>query len=448
MRKWIAALSLLFISGWAVAAEVPNQGVIANETALAYGNTYYLDISQAKALSLQVTYTSSTVGAQIFTDGSVSTGNITVVSFAALSTATAHLTTIIYSSAGVNNNTLYIAGNNIPIRFDNTATSMTACNIAQDISAKTVFLSTCALGSASGIIYTTAPANGTFWNQFSIQSSTLAAISSGTFAGGQDNQTIKIGTVTLTANTDFYPLTNTNITAKAIASAINAKMTVVVSSVPTSTAVIYTTSTSVGTTSNFTVVSSSNAALSLSAPVSLSGSAGTGTMTGGTNSAETLGSAIISVPNHGFSLGMGVVYTTATTTALGGLSFGTTYFVVPAGANAFALASTVANAVIGTTITITSSNTAITAHSFVVSGSTTAGTPTMVWKVANDKANIVPFTVNSSSIPVTTLNMATYVAGGSTFVWDIGPIDYNWIAAVVNPPSLGAIQFKAIAGAK
>jgi hypothetical protein len=62
-------------------------GLLANETGLTYSNTYVLDLSvyNAARVSAQVDYTSATFAASTFTDGSKSTGSVTVVSTTGLS---------------------------------------------------------------------------------------------------------------------------------------------------------------------------------------------------------------------------------------------------------------------------------------------------------------------------------------------------------------------------
>ena len=70
----------------------------------------------------------------------------------------------------------------------------------------------------------------------------------------------------------------------------------------------------------------------------------------------------ITIPNHGFTLGELVEYDTVGQTAIGGLTSGTPYYVVPVNGNTFKLASTSQNAQDGVTIDLTTATTPVGRH--------------------------------------------------------------------------------------
>lgn len=70
----------------------------------------------------------------------------------------------------------------------------------------------------------------------------------------------------------------------------------------------------------------------------------------------------ITIPNHGFTLGELVEYDTVGQTAIGGLTSGVPYYVVPVNGNTFKLASTAQNAQDGVTVDLTTATTPVGRH--------------------------------------------------------------------------------------
>jgi hypothetical protein len=70
----------------------------------------------------------------------------------------------------------------------------------------------------------------------------------------------------------------------------------------------------------------------------------------------------ITIPNNGFSLGELVEYDTVGQTAIGGITSGTPYYIVPINGNTFKLATTAENASSGTTVDLTTATTAVGRH--------------------------------------------------------------------------------------
>jgi hypothetical protein len=70
----------------------------------------------------------------------------------------------------------------------------------------------------------------------------------------------------------------------------------------------------------------------------------------------------ITIPNNGFSLGELVEYDTVGQTAIGGITSGTPYYIVPVNGNTFKLATTAENASSGVTVDLTTATTAVGRH--------------------------------------------------------------------------------------
>lgn len=465
----LCVLTVAGLSGMVRADSVERlDAVIANETGLSYNTTFFLDISQAQNFSMQVNYTSASFSVATFNDGVQSTGNLTVVSYAALSSATATASFNIDNDTGTSNATVYVGGVNLynPAQWqtDLVFTSNTVCSLAQAINTYTVFKSSCNTPSAYGysLIIASAPTYGTYYNQFSIGSSTYSAvapgISSAAFSGGQDPATLTINGTRLTANVDFYPITSNAVTAKAIAAAINANSTlnqIVVATCPSAGtgAIVYTTSTAAGTFANYTVISSTNGALKLSPPSSVdsAGNVGTGTMFGGANSALALNSGIINIPSHGFTTALQVQLTTVTanTTAIGGIPGGTSYYIQVVDSNNVRLSTSIPDAVTGTVFkTVTSSAPSTTTHSWTLTAVTIAGTPSFKWQVSNDNTFWNDLTTTLNNVAVSGVSMGSYVFGSTSTIWDVGSLDHKAIRLNVTAPTAGGIQLKAFVHGK
>lgn len=151
MKKIITTLSLVLVAASMAAAQTltktsPNSyaGYLANETGLAYSNTFPLDLTQydAAKVSAVVNYASTTFASKTFTDGAQSTGSVTIVS-------TVSMSGVKLTIGGVS----VTAGTSFPI-VDSLAN--TAANLAQAINASTCPLSTMLSAEAIGnVVYAT-----------------------------------------------------------------------------------------------------------------------------------------------------------------------------------------------------------------------------------------------------------------------------------------------------
>lgn len=155
----------------------------------------------------------------------------------------------------------------------------------------------------------------------------------------------------------------------------------------------------------------------------------------------TKNSTVITSTNS-FTLALPILYT-QTGTAVGGLSTGTTYYVgAPAGQVAlnktFKLATSQANALAGSFITITSST---SSGSYNFAPLPYTGTPSFKFQVSNDGANWNDIAVSS----VTILSPSNPPAISA---WDIGLNDFSFVRASVVGPTTGGLNLVIWANGK
>lgn len=228
--------------------------------------------------------------------------------------------------------------------------------------------------------------------------------------------TLIINGITLT----YVPVATATGTAKAISDAIVANVslnTIIISSWGTN-GVVYATSTVPGVNA-YTITSSSWAALTPNGVVFAGGIASDVSST-----ADTITKA------NTFTTGLGIYITTTTNVALGGLTWGTTYFVISIDATSFKLATTAANATLGTAIDISTSSTG--GGAFVLQASTfTAGSAGFAWQVSNDNTNFYTLPIISSvTVPTGTI---------ATQGWDFGTFNYRYLRLNFTGPTRGGV---------
>lgn len=420
---WYAA-GLLALAMAARASVIVYNALLVNETALAYNNTYSLDLQNVgiNALSAQATYSSATINAATFNDGKQATGSLTVLNYAALISARAvnHIT--VASTSGLDRAVLVLPGYVFTEGLDWKAqgtTSGTAASIAAAL-AQVPYLSISRSGS---VIYTTAPA-GSYYNSTQMVSSTPTALTVATpyFSGGQDNAIVRINGVSLLQGTDFTASSSNSTTATSLKNAINAKTALSqFLTAAASGALVTSTSTKAGALYNFTLASSTPTALSVSGAH----------MTGGTTPADTLGSAAINVPSHGFTTALPVLLTTGGGT-IGGLSNNTTYYAIPVTADSLKLATTSTAAVLGNGVVVTSTSTQLTAHTFTMTPLAITGTPSFKWQVSNDGSSWVDLAVDSVTV-------SSYSNPPASTLWSFGYIGTRYLRLNVIAPTTGGL---------
>lgn len=300
---------------------------------------------------------------------------------------------------------------------------------------------------------TAAPASITFTD--GSESTATIKVSSSPVAGIA-GETVCIANACLTdgVNWTHDSLGFSSGTALSIAQAINASSllnTIVIATVPTNGTIIYTTSTANGSNTNYALFSSSQNALTISPFTSSGPVTAIGAMYGGTNSAYTLvgGSATVITANNSFSpanqtgmVGYQVLFTTSSGTGISGLTWGTTYYVIPISPVAFGLATTSLRAQAGQFIVLTSSVNKSTADSFVLTALPEIGTASGILQASNDGVNYCPY-------PGQGVYTFTAVFPSSTTVVDLGAAGYSWIRFNVNsPPTQGGLGLQIIPNAK
>lgn len=420
-------------------------------------------------VSAQVVVSSDSFASKTFTDGTQSTGSFTITSFAALSSATATSTLTLSSSSALANDCISGGGPGLgqfeicnPKNFPVTGSNSVDCPvIAAAINSFSVILATCPSAGSGNIIYTTAPYSGASWNQFQLSVSSYTAIQPGNLIssnpvtsigigrlkGGQDNATVSIGGIILTANTSpFYPVTSNAVTAINLSSAIMntpALAAIVKSTTIAGQSVVYTTSTAVGTTANYALFTSSNGALGLSAPVTLdaSGNTATGVLIGGTNFGYSLSTSKISIANHGFNTGLPLLY--SGTPAIGGLTTATTYFAIYLDPNTIYLATGAVAAQTNTFVTLTSSSSQSTADTYTLAPLAITGTPSYQWIISDDATTWFPFTTTLNNLTIPSVSIAAYNSTGTVTFFDFGHMDYGYLGLSIVYPTTGAINMKA-----
>ena len=334
---------------------------------------------------------------------------------------------------------------------DGTSTG-TAVSINNWLQTFSTIKSTCVAGTGS-VIYATATTAGSAGNALTLASSTGSfTIASPTFLNGLNNATLTINGITLTSGVNFSTGTAA-VTATSIASAIAANATLnAAMSAQAIGSVVTTTSTATGTASNYSWSSSTPAALAVS---------GTG-MALGTNPAWSLNSPVINVSGHGFATGLGVWFSSTTSspalywsTGTAGatqtaLAVGSTYYVIYVDTNNIELATTSTAALAGVYVTLVSSSVS-GPHSYTLNPTATVATSTgetVSWFVS-DSTNCATgvFSALSTnkygiSVPVTTISAFTYP--NASAIWDLGEVDFQCLQLKTQGPSNGEMNVQAI----
>lgn len=425
--SWYAA-GLLVLAMTVRAAVIVYNATLVNETALAYSNTYSVDLQAngINSLSAQAVYSSATVSNDTFKDGAQSTGSFTVVTYTALSSASATDNLTVVNNSLPANALIGVPGyvfyNNQDWAVGNTS-SNTALSIKNAL-ATVPWLSVSVSGN---VIYATAT-YGSRYNSMYLTSNTSSITSNTTnFTGGQDNAYVRINGVTLVQGQNWNAVTSNAQTATNLAAAINAAGTLNTKlSAGAASAKVTSTSTFAGSLYNYSQVSSTPTALSVN----------NANMTGGVTPAFTLASSLFSVPSHGLTLALPVLY--SGTPAIGGLATGTTYYAVPVDANSFKLAKFSTSAVAGIDlVVITSTNTQLTQDTYTLAPLGISGIPSFKWQVSNDNSNWNDLAVSSVTMGSTGTAYATPPT--STF-WSFGYIGARYLRLNAVAPTTGGIK--------
>lgn len=286
----VAGLALL-LAGLVKAASVVYSANAVDETALAYSKTYTTDLNglNIAQVSFQAVYSSATVPAASFTDGTKSTGQITVASASNLTavastntltvTATANLAAVkatdnitIVSTSSLGNAYITFAGRRLVNGinwFGTNTTTGTAVSIAAALDSQPEID---AIASGS-VVYATATIAGTTANSYGLASSTAAfTVASSSFTGGLgkalDNSSFTVNGRAFFNGVDWFTQPTSSETATAIAAVINRVAGIQASAAGS---VVYATATTAGTAGNSFTLSGSTAALAAASPTFTNG---------------------------------------------------------------------------------------------------------------------------------------------------------------------------------
>jgi hypothetical protein len=396
-------------------------GYLINTPGLTYNSTATIDLSQyaGSRVSAQIIFSTVTFSAATFSDGSESTDNITVVSYAGLKAAqatnqiTVTSTSSLFGAYITMNGTKYKCGSDWNQKA---TTALTAASIAAAING-VQGISASATGS---VVYATSTLAGSAYNAYTLSSSNVnITVASAHFTGGADNAVLTIGSKALTQGTDWSAASSNAQTATNIASAIAAAGLGLTASA--SGAVIYATSTINGLAYNYLMTSSTPTALTVS----------TSPMTGGTNPAFSVKGSLIALPANGFTLGLPVLYA-ANSASIGGLTDQTTYYVTSVGTNQIALSTTLARAVAGIPLTFTSTTSQTSAHAPTLTALPIAGSPSITWQASNDGSNFAT-TLSTGPIAMSTTSSA------SDLLIDFGSFNFRYLRSSIVAPTAGAM---------
>lgn len=406
-----------------------NGNLVNVAAGLAYSNTYAMDLAKydASKVSAQILYSSVTFTSPTFSDGSESTGNVRVITVTGLSSATATNQITIISTTGLNGAALTV-GNNVltyGVQWNLAATKqLTAVNLAAAIHAANSQISASASG---GIVYATA-AYGSYANSWKVTSnnSSMTVLNS-FFSGGADNAVLTINGTALTQGTQWTAGASTTTAVLSLGNAIANAGLSLSTSASGGLGVIYATSTLNGTAYNYTLVSSTPTVLSVSGP----------RMTGGTNAGVTLNSGVITAGSaSNLTLALPVLYAIGANPAIGGLTTGTTYYVVPISATQFYLSRCSSCAVAlsaGDYVTVTSTNSQSTAHTYTIAPLAWAGSASFIWQASNDNSNWG----TAPSTGTVTITSSTAV---TDTLLDFGVFNFRYLRFNFTAPTSGAVN--------
>ena len=431
MKTILSLILGLFLLSPAAVKAVTYSAYLVNDPKIAIDSSYVLDLvgNGIVYASAVATYDTGTPGPKYFTDGRISTGNITVATLASLTTAYATDTITVISTSSLAGAAISYPGyslrNGVEWKVGAT-TDLTATSLAAAL-AKIPTLTTSRVNS---IITITAKSVGSYYNTIPVASNSASiTVASALMTGGQDNAIVYINGIPMRANLDWYPGASSATASTSLAAAINAN--VPLAALLTATAnsptagVTALVSDAVGATKNFSLISSIPTALVVS------GSA----MTGGSGSNYATGSPVITLPSHGFVTGLALLYTEAAGAAASPLVDQTTYYAIRTDNNSMKLALSSLNAIAGTAITMTATPTS--GHEYLLSPTAIGGTSLIKWQYSD-----LP-TSGFTDMPVDQVSIPTYGALPATKGWNLDA-SKRYVKLALTAPTSGALNLKVL----
>lgn len=438
-KTWKLTLAVcIFAVGIARANSTVYSDNLVNDTGLPVNTTYDLDL-QLRGIgsaSAVVTATSATLTSPSFNDGRAATGTFAVTTLTDLTTNFASNKLTVLTTASLSGSQIRLNGVPITEGLDwsvGTTSTATAIAIARALNTKFSGTITSTAPAASASVFSTAAVAGAAANAYTFTSSVSSiSVSSATFFNGRDSAWVTIKDTKLTVNVDFAVGASTMATAVNLSSAINNNATLapLVTASTGLAAKVTVTADAVGTTGNYGLTSSSPTAITVDGLV----------MRGGSAAAWTVGTTTISLPTHGLSTGLGVYLSTSGSVALSPLVWGTTYYIIKVDASSVQLALTSTGAVAGVPITLTSSATPTTTHTYTLNVPAITGTPSYKWQVSNDGTNFADYTTSAAGVTIASGTLASYTFGGAVQAWDFGKVNFHYLRFKVVAPTTGAMN--------
>jgi hypothetical protein len=403
------------------------------------------------------------INAPVYISSTPATGNITISSYTLLVGQSVTIGPVTFIGSGSTNIGWINSG---VTEYFNAGGSNTACAINLSSAINNNPILDLVINSTSGangntstsnIVYTTATVGGVSGNYFIYGSSPTATawygMAGGSNAvfnvtqGGQSNAVLTINNISLTANSQWFPVTSNNVTAISLASAIVNSASLgglVLATAPGNGAIVYASSTFNGAQYNYNLVSSTPTQLIISSAQ----------MQGGVTPGDVLNSQIFTSTNTTFfPLGMQVLYSTGGSASLiGGLVNQTTYYVVPLNAGTFELAFCSSCAIQGgsqnfakVTSTLTHNNAGLftytlTPLNFTLTG-VTAAPATIQWRSSNDGINFFNAVSSTGGFIGANITLTT-AAAINTQGFDFGIYNYKFLQLNISSASIGSILFQ------
>lgn len=417
MKKILAFAFLALMAGPlrpAFAADLVYNAELVNDTCIAADTNYDLSLAGINQISFTSSYSTTTPSADTFTDGRKSTATVTISTNSALSRAAASVqfTILTNSSSTIAGKILTLGGYRFKAgpggEWQPVATATgSAINLAAAIDANANFDAV----AVSTVVYATATVAGSYANAWTATTNapTVISTSAPTMTGGQDNHRFTLNGVTFDAATAYTVGASSAATGSAICAAILANSTLTAdltcSTAAATPGIITLTAAAVGETAYpmFT---------SLPGAFRLNGSATSATATfgNGATSKVDLTNDLINLGAHRFGTGLDVLYSTAGSNGIGGLTNQTTYYVIKNDYDRVKLATSKANAAAGTAINLT---TQVGGQTYTLTPLARTGNPSFKWQASNN-STFVDLSVSSVTI-----------TSSSTAAWDFGILAYK-----------------------
>lgn len=159
----------------------------------------------------------------------------------------------------------------------------------------------------------------------------------------------------------------------------------------------------------------------------------------------TVNTPTITIVGNNFTTGYQVLFSSAALPPIGGLTFGTTYFVSVITPNTlgvsstFKLATTSTGAVAGLGIPLTSSTTTTNRYTLApLAFTNVTGGIQVQW--SDDNATFFNGTTGNYNAAISSV---TFTGAGTTTLYDLGPVNHRFLRLNVTPPATGAVNFTA-----